>query len=81
MVGSVNTTGYQSYSYQQAVNPLTETRGGENRIQLAPAPASDSQRPDQRDAGSRDSNTGGKTASNSGGSSDGSRGKLLDTTA
>ncbi len=77
MVNSVNTGGYQAYSYQQAtVNPLTEVRGGENRIQLPPAPASDSQRPDQRDFASRDQNTGSGTKSN-----DNGRGNVLDVTA
>lgn len=76
MVNPVNTGGYQAYSYQQAtVNPLTEVRAGENRIQLPPAPASDSQRADQRDFASRDRNTGGQK------SNDDSRGSVLDVTA
>lgn len=70
--------GYQAYAYQQAVTPVQEQRGGENRIEQRDAPAADSQRSDQRNFASRDTQEG-QSGSEKPANQD--RGKQLDITA
>lgn len=81
MVNAVNTGGYQAYSYQQAVTPQAEVRGGDNRIQQRPNPAADSQRGDQRDTASRDDRSQSVRTARANDDSSSSRGQLLDVTA
>lgn len=75
MVDAVNGSGYQAYSYQQASSPLQNTpRGGENRIEARSAPAGDSNKSDNRELASRDTNTAPAPAA----SNDDARGNVVD---
>lgn len=58
MVNPVGTSGgYQSYAYQQQINPVQEPRGGDNRVEKREAPSADTQRGDQRSLASREEDT------------------------
>lgn len=85
MVNSVGSSGgYQSYAYQQQINPVQEPRGGDNRVEKREAPAADTQRGDQRSLASRDEETPRSRANDDTQTRDsrdtGTRGQTLDVT-
>lgn len=77
MVSTINSGGYQAYSYQAATTPVQESpRGGDNRIEARNAPAGDSQRGGSRETASRDAPVSASPRP----SNDDSRGSVLDVT-
>ena len=65
MVNSVNSGGYQAYSYQSATSAVqAPQRGGENRIETREAPAADSNRADSRELASNDRPVFGSSSNN-----------------